>query len=113
MNKLANVTAWTLGSILVITAGVTIVNTKIVASVDTTTLAQASQYQNGKFHNIKAFGQPGFKKTLEIFKRYFTEPAVDKVPTQAIPMERVTRAQLDALSNDDLHFVKLGHSSVL
>lgn len=88
-------------------------NLKLTTRVDASTLTQASQYQNGKFHNVKAFGQPGFMKTLEIFKRYFTEPAIDKVPKQAIPIEVVTRAQLDALSNDDLHFIKLGHSSVL
>ncbi|RYZ80063.1 MAG: hydrolase, partial [Moraxellaceae bacterium] len=43
----------------------------------------------------------------------FTEPARDKAPLKAIPVEKVSRAQLDALSDDDLHFIKLGHSSIL
>ncbi|MDX3773346.1 MBL fold metallo-hydrolase [Chromatiaceae bacterium AAb-1] len=88
-------------------------NTKITASVDTATLTDASQYQNGRFHNVLKFEQPGLWKTLEIAKRYFTEKALDKVPQQAIPLERITRTQLDALPDNDLHFIKLGHSSLL
>lgn len=88
-------------------------NTEIVASVDTESLAGFSQYKNGRFYNSKTFEQPGFMKTLAIFKRYFTEPAKDKVPLKAVPVEQVSRAQLDALPDNDLHFIKLGHSSIL
>jgi len=90
-----------------------VVNSEIVASVDTEAFPQASQYRNGRFYNAKLFEQPGFMKTLEIAKRYFTEPAKDKAPKQAVPVETVTGAQLDALPDNDLHFIKLGHSSVL
>src|SRR6188768_2728682 len=103
MRKFVKAIIWMSGSIAVIAAGVTMVNAKMMASVDTVTLTQASQYQDGKFYNAKVFEQPGLMKTLEIAKRYFTEPAKDKVPKQAIPMEQVTRAQLDALSDNDLH----------
>lgn len=113
MYKFVKITIWLLGSIAVIAAGVAMVNAKMMASVDGATLIQASQYQDGKFYNSRVFEQPGLMKTLEIAKRYFTEPAKDKTPTLAIPMEQVTRAQLDALPSDDLHFIKLGHSSVL
>lgn len=89
------------------------VNAKMVASVDAVTLAQASQYRDGKFFNAKVFEQPGLMKTLQIAKRYFTEPALDKVPQQAVPVERITSVQLDALPDNELHFIKLGHSSVL
>ena len=89
------------------------VNANMMASVDSATLTQASQYQGGKFYNAKVFEQPGLRKTLEIFKRYFTEPAKDKVPLKAVPVEQVSRAQLDALPDNDLHFIKLGHSSIL
>lgn len=88
-------------------------NTTIVARVDATTLTDASRFQDGKFHNVHAFTQPGLMKTLEIAKRYFTEAAVDKVPTRAIPLQTLSRQQLDALPDNDMHFVKLGHSSVL
>lgn len=89
------------------------VNANMTAGVDNSTLAQASQYQDGKFYNAKVFEQPGLKKTLEIAMRYFTEPAKDKAPKQAIPIEQVSRAQLAALPDNGLHFIKLGHSSVL
>lgn len=113
MRTLAKVTSWLLGSLVAITAGVTVVNTEIVASVNAESLVQASQYKNGRFFNTHVFEQPGLMKTLEIFKRYFTEPAKDKVPLQAVPVEQVSRAQLEALPDSDLHFIKLGHSSIL
>jgi len=89
------------------------VNATITASVDNTALTQASQYRDGKFYNAKAFEEAGPLKILKILKRSFTEPTQDKTPKQAIPMEQVTRAQLDALPDSDVHFIKLGHSSVL
>lgn len=113
MRVLAKVTIWLLGSLVTLILGVIVVNTEIVASADGTSLAQTSQYKNGRFYNAKVFEQPGLMKTLEIFKRYFTEPAKDKVPLKAVPVEQVSRAQLDALPDNDLHFIKLGHSSIL
>ena len=113
MRVLAKVTIWLLGSLMALTLGVIVVNTEIVASVDGESLVQASQYKDGRFYNAKVFEQPGLRKTLEIFKRYFTEPAKDKVPLKAVPVEQLSRAQLDALPDNDLHFIKLGHSSVL
>lgn len=113
MRKLMKPLRWLLGSLALTGAGIVMLNTKLVASVDTTTLTDASRYQQGKFHNVQAFEQPGLLKTLAIAKRYFTEPALDKVPAKAIPMQRLSRQQLDALPDNDVHFVKLGHSSVL
>lgn len=113
MRKIAKVTVWLLGSFIALTLGVIVVNTEIVASVEGASLTQASQYKNGRFYNTRIFEQPGLMKTLEIFKRYFTEPAKDKVPLKAVPVEQVSREQLDSLPDKDLHFVKLGHSSVL
>lgn len=116
MRKLAKFTIWLLGSVTALIIGVVIVNKELVATIDAAS-PNASittiEYKNGLFYNTKIFEQPGFVKTLAIAKRYFTEPAVDKAPKKAIPVEAVSRAQLDALSNDDLHFIKLGHSSLL
>ncbi|PKM17582.1 MAG: hydrolase [Gammaproteobacteria bacterium HGW-Gammaproteobacteria-15] len=113
MRRLIKPLSWLLGSLALTGAGIVMLNSKIVASVDATTLTDASRYQHGKFHNVQAFEQPGLLKTLQIAKRYFTEPAVDKVPAKTIPLQPVSRQQLDALPDNDLHFVKLGHSSVL
>ncbi len=113
MRILAKVTIWLLGSVAALILGVIVVNTEIVASVDGASLVPTSQYKDGRFYNAKIFEQPGLMKTLEIFKRYLTEPAKDKVPLKAVPVEQVSRAQLEALPDDDVHFIKLGHSSVL
>ncbi len=70
-------------------------------------------FDGEKFHNTTPIEQPGLKKMLEISKRYFTEKSVDKAPTKAIPVAAVTSDELAALSNNDIHVIKLGHSSVL
>lgn len=113
MGKLMKPLRWLASSLALTGAGIVMLNAKIVASVDATTLTDASRYQHGKFHNEQAFEQPGLLKTLAIAKRYFTEPAVDKVPAKTIPLQPLSRQQLDALPDNDVHFVKLGHSSVL
>jgi L-ascorbate metabolism protein UlaG (beta-lactamase superfamily) len=113
MHKLMKPLRWLAGSLALTGAGIVMLNANIVASVDATTLTDASRYQDGKFHNVQAFEQPGLLKTLAIAKRYFTEPAVDKVPAKTIPLQPLSRQQLDALPDNDVHFVKLGHSSVL
>lgn len=113
MRKLIKPLSWLLGSLVLIGAGIVMLNTQIVANTDAATLRDTSRYQHGKFQNVHAFAQPGLLKTLEITKRFFTEPAVDKVPVSAIPLLPLSRQQLDALPDNDLHFVKLGHSSVL
>ncbi|WP_049632254.1 MBL fold metallo-hydrolase [Cellvibrio sp. pealriver] len=88
-------------------------NTNIMASVNPESLTQASQFKEGRFHNTHESPQPGLLKTLEITKRFFFERGVNKTPLHTVPVEQVTRAQLDALSNTDVHFIKLGHSSIL
>lgn len=88
-------------------------NNEITASTGSISVQQSARYQNGKFHNEAQFEQPGLMKTLAIAKRYYTEPAVDKVPALPLPLKQISRAELDALPDDSLHFVKLGHSSVL
>ena len=113
MRKLIKPLSWLLGSLALTGAGIVMLNANIVANVDTTSLMAASRYQQGKFHNLQAFEQPGLWQTLLIARRYFTEPALDKVPAKAIPLQVLSRQQLDALPDNDVHFVKLGHSSVL
>ncbi len=113
MRRLAKITAGLAVSIVVIILGVGAVNTNIMASVNPESLTQASQFKEGRFHNTHESPQPGLLKTLEITKRFFFERGVNKTPLHTVPVEQVTRAQLDALSNTDVHFIKLGHSSIL
>ena len=100
-------------SLTALAAGAWIVNNEITASAGSISVQQSARYQDGKFHNSAQFEQPGLMKTLAIAKRYYTEPAVDKVPALPLPLKHISRAELDALPDDSLHFVKLGHSSVL
>ncbi|HBN88327.1 MAG: L-ascorbate metabolism protein UlaG (beta-lactamase superfamily) [Rheinheimera aquimaris] len=100
-------------SLTALAAGAWIVNNEITASTGSISVQQSARYQNGKFHNEAQFEQPGLMKTLAIAKRYYTEPAIDKVPVLPLPLKHISRAELDALPDDSLHFVKLGHSSVL
>lgn len=113
MRKLMKPLRWLAGSLALTGAGIVMLNANIVASVDATTLTDASRYQDGKFYNVQAFEKPGLLKTLAFAKRYFMEPAIDKVPTQAIPNRTISRFELELLPDNDLHFIKLGHSSVL
>ena len=48
-----------------------------------------------------------------IWSRFLVGTKVGTVPIDAIPVQPVTRAQLDALSNDGNHVIRLGHSSHL
>jgi L-ascorbate metabolism protein UlaG (beta-lactamase superfamily) len=48
-----------------------------------------------------------------IWSRFFFGTKVGTVPVDAIPVQALTRAQLDALPNDANHIVRLGHSSHL
>lgn len=89
------------------------VNSHSKARVNTENLSRSSHFTEGKFRNERGFQQPGLVKILHILKRRFTETVIGKTPLQALPVQPVSRAMLDALTDDDLHLIKLGHSSVL
>ena len=76
-------------------------------------LDSSNHYRQGKFHNSTPKEAPSFSKMMEIFKRYIVEERIDSRPAKALPIKLVSRAQLDALSNRELHVIKLGHSSIL
>ena len=71
------------------------------------------QYSNGTFHNLNKQPTGNLTKTLGIFKRILTEQRLDNEPQQSLPMSTLSVAQLQALNNNQLHIVKLGHSSLL
>ncbi|MCF2857096.1 MBL fold metallo-hydrolase [Pseudoalteromonas sp. SMS1] len=73
----------------------------------------STQYKNGKFYNTNEVEQPGLKKTLGIFWRFITEPKQDPIPNIPLPMVQQSPDMLAQLSDDQVHMVKLGHSSVL
>ncbi|MCP8900353.1 MBL fold metallo-hydrolase [Gilvimarinus xylanilyticus] len=50
---------------------------------------------------------------MKIFWRFMTEERPDAEPDSELPLQTLSRSQLDALSDDQVHLVKLGHSSIL
>ncbi|WP_240919935.1 MBL fold metallo-hydrolase [Paraglaciecola sp. 20A4] len=92
--------------------GAYLLNNELTAATNES-VASSIHHHNGKFHNSAQSEAPSLRKTLGIFKRYITEKKIDSVPAEQVPMLQVTRQQLDALSDENVHVVKLGHSSLL
>ena len=72
-----------------------------------------SLYKNGKFYNADTMAPNSLRKVAGIFVRYFTEKKLNAIPEQPLPMNTVSREQLDLLGDNEIHIVKLGHSSIL
>jgi len=73
----------------------------------------SENYRDGKFSNTAPRDRPSFGKMMGVLKRWLTETKTDPEPAKPLPLLSVTPAQLNALSDDKLHLVKLGHSSML
>lgn len=86
---------------------------RFVASTFSAPIEASENYRDGQYHNTAPRDRPSFGKMIGVMKRWFTEEKTDPAPTKSLPLLSVTRAQLDALSSDELHLVKLGHSSML
>ncbi|MDO3384642.1 MBL fold metallo-hydrolase [Gilvimarinus sp. SDUM040013] len=99
-----------------ITGGCTLSSSLAADSVQNTNTIDAgtpARVDEGKFLNHKPTEPSSVWRTVQIFWRYITESRVDPEPTSELPMKTVTRQQLDNLSNEGLHIIKLGHSSLL
>jgi L-ascorbate metabolism protein UlaG (beta-lactamase superfamily) len=83
-----------------------------IASRAPESVAKSDHYKDGKFVNTTPVPSSA-AKSLRILKRIATEKSVDNIPDRPLPMVKVTRVQLEALSTDRVHIVKLGHSSIL
>ncbi len=66
----------------------------------------------GRYHNIHRASHQGIRKSLGIFFRFLTEKKQDAIPEQ-IPVNSLNKQDLLDLSCDELHLIKLGHSSLL
>lgn len=73
--------------------------------------ATSAQFGDGQFHNITPMPanapEPGAKTMWDFF---FNKPA-NTVPNGAIPVHKLTRAELDAAPDHSLY--RLGHSTIL
>ena len=66
-----------------------------------------------RFRNVDNPDIQPTQSSWRIWSRFFFGKKEGTVPVDAIPVQPVTRAQLDALPNDANHIVRLGHSSHL
>ncbi|TPE51810.1 hydrolase [Maribrevibacterium harenarium] len=101
---------WVVLVLAVLALGVYLLNSTIAAKAPE--FSQSDHYQDGKFHNEQPRMALSFSKNIGLFWRFFTEEKVNTIPP-SVPMKTVSRAELDALSNNEVHIVKLGHSSLL
>jgi L-ascorbate metabolism protein UlaG (beta-lactamase superfamily) len=69
------------------------------------------QYQDGKFRNAVPVKQHSFGEMLSLWWTVMTSKKPDTVPSGAIPVQALTRAQLQAASNNTMF--RLGHSTLL
>ncbi|PCJ31857.1 MAG: hydrolase [Gammaproteobacteria bacterium] len=91
-----------------------VINSSLTARVNKSlVVAETDHFKNGKYHNIAPRKPLAFKDGLALWLRFFTEEKIDTTPDIDIPVRSISRVDLAALSNDALHIIKLGHSSIL
>ncbi|RVU86520.1 hydrolase [Leucothrix sargassi] len=110
--KLKKLLKWTLITSVVLIIGSYAVNKQIEANV-IEPLEASDNYKDGKFHNLAEKNKPSFGEMMGVLKRYITEKKVDSEPKNDLPLAPLNRQILEDLSDDGLHLVKLGHSSML
>ncbi|HEY2976767.1 MAG TPA: MBL fold metallo-hydrolase [Burkholderiaceae bacterium] len=72
---------------------------------------ESPQQHDGRFRNAVPAEPPGWRKTLAITWRFLFDKPDDTVPPQAVPMQPLTAAQLQAAPDRSLY--RLGHSTLL
>jgi len=63
--------------------------------------------------NTLSSGSPSIAKIIHISTRMMLKSTDKSVPKKSIPMRKLTNTLLSLLSEDTVHIVKLGHSSLL
>jgi L-ascorbate metabolism protein UlaG (beta-lactamase superfamily) len=72
------------------------------------------QFKNGKFYNSIPSEHPlDVKGLLPIMWRYFTDKTTGLIPKSDIPVVPLTPEIIQNLKNDEIHIIRLGHSSHL
>ena len=72
-----------------------------------------SPYKPGREHTREAVELPDFGGVLDASYRYVFETQHNQIPSEPIPVYPLTRAELDALPNDQISAIRFGHSTVL
>ncbi|VWX62697.1 MBL fold metallo-hydrolase [Burkholderiales bacterium 8X] len=75
--------------------------------------AGSSQFKGCTFQNMPNPDAKASASGWQIWTRFLFAAKVDTVPVDPIPVQALTREQLDALDNQANHIVRIGHSSHL
>ena len=110
--KIIKLLKWTLLIGAVLFAGSCAVNRNLEATISQP-IEAADNYRDGKFYNTAPRDKRDSAKFFKILGRWVSEEKVDPVPKKPLPLVPLSREKLDALSDDEVHLVKLGHSSML
>lgn len=81
--------------------------------IDRTSIECSSHYHDGQFKNLKQHPRKGKWATLRYFKRLMFEQRKDLKPTYALPIDVIKQSDLALLDNQNIHIIRLGHSSIL
>ncbi len=73
--------------------------------------AQSAQRVDGKFKNVAPMREGGFWKSVQIMWKIATEKPSNTTPAKPIPVQKLTRAQLEAAPDHSMF--RLGHSTLL
>lgn len=72
-----------------------------------------SEYDLGKPHNRQAVALPDWDEMLSISYRYLFETQINQIPSESIPVQRLTAQDLHDLPDDQISAIRFGHSTVL
>ncbi|GAB3480197.1 MBL fold metallo-hydrolase [Marinomonas epiphytica] len=89
------------------------INASVRAKLPPSQSLSSDHYRGGQFHNAKPKDPLGFRKSVELWWRFFTEKKVAPAPEQPLPIKSVTKQELNNLDDKSVHLVKLGHSTIL
>lgn len=99
--------------IMLLLIGGYFINSTLTATVPPQAEIESDHYDNGKFHNAVTQKPLTLKETVSLWIKVLTEKKVGTIPTIDIPVLSLSKDDLAMLSNDTLHIIKLGHSSIL
>ncbi|ADZ92717.1 MBL fold metallo-hydrolase [Marinomonas mediterranea] len=89
------------------------INWSISSDVPDMNDVKTDHYADGKFKNTQSIQSKPLREELTLWKELLTEKKVGTKPDIEIPVYNITQEDLNALSDDTIHIVKLGHSSIL
>lgn len=102
----------TLAIVLCAALGLFVIDSRLKATLAAAP-AESSRFFDGVFHNEASFDSFSWMRLFGAVKRQLTEEILDDKPTKTLPIETLSRADLEAIPDNVLRLFKLGHSTIL